>query len=581
MEMKFEDIDKLFNERQNQFDKMPSEALWEQLDKQLPANKPSRKIAYWRYWAAAALVLLCLVPLVWFNYQYSGMNDKAVAAKETAGAAQETKATSSNKKVTKSTDGTAVINGTEEVAEMEADALQEELNQEEEAEISSQVVSAEKKDNNLAPTSDISPEKANRSPLPSKPKQENPIVDKKNAIETTKAPVEKKGEAVAKEGEQIASEKKRGTTKEKMVIPTPQKTMTTSAKESKAEVRPTEPVEEIVEEQTVQPVVKLPADKPLTPEVQKEETAKNNKDIPVSKSRSASPKPLSKPVVAKPPPPSVPTVTEVPAPTPPPLPKPRPAPKKREVVIPPPPPPSEADRGANLPVMASPPPSPPKKEVPPASPASESASSLSKSANVARDHSSKKTTTKNKSKVALTPPQSPMAEEIAAPVVVADEEEKKEVNKYTRYYIAKLTGKIPKIDEKDRRDSVSLDAFAGKWQYVKSGTRYTETWEKMPSGAFRITSVSKRKGQVVHEEKISFQEEGGAWYYNINDPEQGIIRYLLSKQTDELLDLRIVQQTEGYPKRIFYQKKNNKKMYVYFRKDENGKKIKSYITLTK
>ncbi|MEZ4884186.1 MAG: DUF6265 family protein [Chitinophagales bacterium] len=72
--MNLKDIDKLFNEHQHQFDKMPSNKLWERLEEKLDATpsmweeKPRPKKVHWlRYVAAAAVILVMMVPAIYFT----------------------------------------------------------------------------------------------------------------------------------------------------------------------------------------------------------------------------------------------------------------------------------------------------------------------------------------------------------------------------------------------------------------------------------------------------------------------------------------------------------------------------------
>ena len=69
--MNLEDIDKIFNENQHQFDKMPSDKLWERLEDKLDATpsmweeKPQPKVKWLRYVAAAAVILMMAVPAMY------------------------------------------------------------------------------------------------------------------------------------------------------------------------------------------------------------------------------------------------------------------------------------------------------------------------------------------------------------------------------------------------------------------------------------------------------------------------------------------------------------------------------------
>ncbi len=69
--MKLEDIDKIFNNNQHQFDKMPSDKLWERLEEKLDTTpsmweeKPTTKVRWLRYIAAAAVVLIMMVPAMY------------------------------------------------------------------------------------------------------------------------------------------------------------------------------------------------------------------------------------------------------------------------------------------------------------------------------------------------------------------------------------------------------------------------------------------------------------------------------------------------------------------------------------
>ena len=75
--MKLNDIDKIFADRQQQFDKMPAEELWNKLDARLQAAESTKTATirplWWKYMAAAA-VLVLLIPAVWWsvNLQQSG-----------------------------------------------------------------------------------------------------------------------------------------------------------------------------------------------------------------------------------------------------------------------------------------------------------------------------------------------------------------------------------------------------------------------------------------------------------------------------------------------------------------------------
>lgn len=69
--MNLKDIDKLFNDNQHQFDKMPSDKLWERLEEKLDATpsmweeKPQKKLGWLRYVAAAAVILVMMVPAIY------------------------------------------------------------------------------------------------------------------------------------------------------------------------------------------------------------------------------------------------------------------------------------------------------------------------------------------------------------------------------------------------------------------------------------------------------------------------------------------------------------------------------------
>lgn len=69
--MKLEDIDKIFNNNQHQFDKMPSDKLWERLEEKLDATppmweeKPTPKVRWLRYVAAAAVILIMMLPAMY------------------------------------------------------------------------------------------------------------------------------------------------------------------------------------------------------------------------------------------------------------------------------------------------------------------------------------------------------------------------------------------------------------------------------------------------------------------------------------------------------------------------------------
>ncbi len=71
--MNLKDIDKLFNDNQHQFDKMPSDKLWERLEEKLDAtpsmweeNSQAKKKVHWlRYVAAAAMILVMLIPAIY------------------------------------------------------------------------------------------------------------------------------------------------------------------------------------------------------------------------------------------------------------------------------------------------------------------------------------------------------------------------------------------------------------------------------------------------------------------------------------------------------------------------------------
>ncbi len=73
--MKLEDIDNIFREQQHQFDKMPSDKLWQRIDSELTPTlevvQTSRhKVVRWRYYAAA-VALLVILPLSWLLITHS------------------------------------------------------------------------------------------------------------------------------------------------------------------------------------------------------------------------------------------------------------------------------------------------------------------------------------------------------------------------------------------------------------------------------------------------------------------------------------------------------------------------------
>lgn len=583
MEMKFEDIEKLFNERQNQFDKMPSEALWEQLDKQLPTNKPVRKIASWRYWVAAAVVLLCLVPLAWFSSQHVG-DDASMAMKKemsTEGVAAQQVERKDQQMDKLETANATTLEDTEEILEAEAEEQVEgekaELGLSQEVNDVITEVAVDKNEDAQNVTA-----KNKNADVPSVKSEAPPVPQTKKTAVTGAKDVAKtmveKNEQVEKSKVDESKEEQKETSLQYNSAPVPTnqppvislpKIIEEPKKEEKVVEVPVPVSAPIVEEEVAEEIVE--EDEPVKPQIMKEEV-----DMSPTIKRSSRGGAKNKPA-PKPAPIPIPEPTPVPAPTPQTTSLPTPPPpasksrSSKELIIPPPPAPSDEDRGANMEIAAPAPPPPPP-------PAPQLKSAETDKRNLEKSKSARDGKDNVREDAVPTSATSAKKKTTAAPVVEA-EKTKPKVNEYTRYYIAKLTNKIPKIDEDDIVKP-AFSTFAGKWQYVKNGVRYTETWEEMPSGAYRITTVSKYKGEVVYEEKISLQEDAGTWYYNINT-DQGIVRYQLSKQTDELLDFRIVEEVANFPKRIVYQKKNNKKMYVYFRKDENGKKIKSYITLTK
>ncbi len=69
--MNLEDIDNIFNNNQHQFDKMPSDQLWERLEDKLDATpsmweeKPQSKVKWLRYVAAAAVILMMAIPAMY------------------------------------------------------------------------------------------------------------------------------------------------------------------------------------------------------------------------------------------------------------------------------------------------------------------------------------------------------------------------------------------------------------------------------------------------------------------------------------------------------------------------------------
>ncbi|MGB1242838.1 MAG: DUF6265 family protein [Chitinophagales bacterium] len=69
--MNLEDIDNIFNNNQHQFDKMPSDQLWERLEDKLDATpsmweeKPQPKVKWLRYVAAAAVILIMMIPAMY------------------------------------------------------------------------------------------------------------------------------------------------------------------------------------------------------------------------------------------------------------------------------------------------------------------------------------------------------------------------------------------------------------------------------------------------------------------------------------------------------------------------------------
>lgn len=71
--MNLKDIDNIFNDNQHQFDKMPSDKLWERLEEKLDATpsmweeKPPKKlgVGWLRYVAAAAVILVMMIPAVY------------------------------------------------------------------------------------------------------------------------------------------------------------------------------------------------------------------------------------------------------------------------------------------------------------------------------------------------------------------------------------------------------------------------------------------------------------------------------------------------------------------------------------
>ncbi|MFK7907685.1 MAG: hypothetical protein AB8B69_21280, partial [Chitinophagales bacterium] len=87
--MNLEDIDNIFNNNQHQFDKMPSDQLWERLEDKLDATpsiweeKPQTKVKWLRYVAAAAVILMMTIPAIYL-IEGPTTNSKEVAANYSA-----------------------------------------------------------------------------------------------------------------------------------------------------------------------------------------------------------------------------------------------------------------------------------------------------------------------------------------------------------------------------------------------------------------------------------------------------------------------------------------------------------------
>lgn len=93
--MKLEDIDQLFKDNERQFDQMPGEQLWARLEQRLaeqpvaPLGEAGEKLpqkqfrlsGFWRYAAAAALILVVLSPVVLYLLGVSQKKDDQMAVK--------------------------------------------------------------------------------------------------------------------------------------------------------------------------------------------------------------------------------------------------------------------------------------------------------------------------------------------------------------------------------------------------------------------------------------------------------------------------------------------------------------------
>ncbi len=84
--MKLEDIDNIFKQQERRFDKMPSEAVWQQLEGRLQqktsVQPPKKRLGWLRY--AAAIFLVVLIPLGVLLFNQMSINDMASTGKMAA-----------------------------------------------------------------------------------------------------------------------------------------------------------------------------------------------------------------------------------------------------------------------------------------------------------------------------------------------------------------------------------------------------------------------------------------------------------------------------------------------------------------